>query len=50
MICPACGNEMAYSVLSHGFICLSQSCELELEMDQHDVELLLQPSQELVLA
>lgn len=34
MICPGCGstNEIAYSVISHGLICLSPNCGWEIEM------------------
>lgn len=34
MICPGCGslNEIAYSVISHGLICLSPGCGWEIEM------------------
>jgi len=50
MLCPACRSEMAFSVLTHGFVCLALECGIELEMDQHDVELLLQLADELVFA
>ena len=35
MICPGCGseNEMAYSVLSNGFVCLETNCGFEVEME-----------------
>jgi hypothetical protein len=35
MICPTCRheNEMAYSVLSHGFVCLERECGFEIEID-----------------
>jgi hypothetical protein len=43
MICPACKseNEMAYSALIHGFVCLEPQCSLELEMEQCDLAALL---------
>lgn len=43
MICPACNseNEMAYSILIHGFVCMESKCGLELEMEHIDVEKLL---------
>ena len=43
MICPACksDNEMAYSALIHGFVCLEPACGLELDMELVDVETLL---------
>lgn len=43
MICPACksDNEMAYSTLTHGFICLEPACGLELDMERVDVESIL---------
>jgi hypothetical protein len=50
MRCPACGSEMAYSVLGHGFICIERECGMELEMDEEDAELILQPADELVFA
>jgi hypothetical protein len=49
MRCPACGNEMAYSVLAHGFLCLAADCGIELDVDPCDVEEILQPAEELVL-
>ena len=50
MLCPACRSEMAYSILTHEFVCLVPQCGIELEMDPHDVELLLEPTDELVFA
>ena len=43
MICPACKseNEMAYSVLIHGFVCSEPNCGLELEMEHCDAEAIL---------
>ena len=43
MICPACKREieMAYSVLSHSFICSESDCGLEMEMDPADIETLI---------
>jgi hypothetical protein len=50
MTCPACRgeNEMAYSVLSHGFVCLEQECGFELEMDPSEAQLVLELEEELV--
>jgi hypothetical protein len=50
MICPACHteNEMAYSVLSHSFICLESACNFELEMEPVQAQLVLEPEEELV--
>ena len=50
MICPSCKgeNEMAYSVLSHGFICLEQECGFEVEMEPALAETVLAPEEELV--
>jgi hypothetical protein len=50
MICPACKNEneMAYSVLSNGFICLEPACGFELEMDAVQAREVLEPEEELV--
>ena len=50
MICPGCKceNEMAYSALSHGFVCLEADCGLELEMDPADAMQVLEFEDELV--
>ena len=49
MICPACANdEMAYSVLSNGFICLETGCNFEVEMDSVQAQQVLEPEEELV--
>jgi hypothetical protein len=50
MICPNCRseNEMAYSVLSRGMVCLDSDCSFELEMEPHDAEEILESAQELV--
>ena len=50
MICPGCnsGSEMAYSVLSNGFICLETGCSFELEMDLVQAQEVLEPEEELV--
>ena len=53
MICPACNskNEMAYSSISNGFICLEPNCGLEIEMGLSDAQLLIEcaePVEELV--
>jgi hypothetical protein len=40
MICPECGsaNEMAYSVLSNGMICVEPGCAFEIEMDRRQAQ------------
>lgn len=49
MICPACSNdEMAYSALSHGFICLESGCNFEVEMDGVQAQQVLEHEEELV--
>ena len=50
MICPGCGseNEMAYSVLSNGFICLESTCGFELEMEPFQAQEVLETAEELV--
>jgi hypothetical protein len=50
MTCPSCRseNEMAYSALSHGFICLDSTCGFELEMEPVQAQLVLEPEEELV--
>lgn len=50
MTCPACTceNEMAYSVLSNGFVCLEPRCGFELEMDPDQAHLALEPEEQLV--
>ena len=50
MTCPACrsGNEMAYSTLSHSFICLEHACGFELEMEPLEAQQVLEPEEELV--
>jgi len=50
MICPNCRseNEMAYSVLSHGMVCLDSDCGFEIEMEAHDAEEILESAEELV--
>ena len=52
MICPRCRaeNEMLFSALSQSFICDNQNCGFELELDPQDLEVLLQPQEELTLA
>ena len=46
MICPACKNEneMAFSALIQGFVCLEPQCGLEVEMEQMDLASLLTAS------
>ena len=50
MICPLCRseNEMAFSVLSHGFVCLEPACGFELEMEPVQAQHVLEPEEELV--
>ena len=50
MICPRCntGNDMAYSVLSNGLICLEAGCGFELEMDAVQAREILEPEEQLV--
>jgi len=50
MICPNCRseNEMAYSVISNGMVCLDSSCGFEVEMDASDAEEILESVEELV--
>lgn len=50
MTCPGCGtqNEMAYSVLSNGLICLDPDCGFELEMETNEAREILEPAEELV--
>ena len=52
MICPSCRNqnEMLFSALSMSFICEEEPCGLELSVDLHTAEVLLQPEVELTLA
>lgn len=50
MICPACcgENEMAYSALAHGFVCLDAACSFELEMEPVEAQEVLKGEEELV--
>jgi hypothetical protein len=52
MICPNCGseNEMVYSVISNGLICLEATCGFELEMDLFEAHQVLEPEEQLVCA
>ena len=52
MICPRCGseNEMAYSNLSNGLVCLEAGCDFELEMPVVEAQEILEPEGELVYA
>jgi hypothetical protein len=52
MKCPICRseNEMAYSVLSLGFVCLESDCGFELEMDPADARMIMDGVEELVYA
>jgi hypothetical protein len=50
MTCPSCGsgNQMAYSALSHAFVCLEAACGFELEMEPVQAQQVLEPEEELV--
>jgi hypothetical protein len=50
MICPVCchEDEMAYSALSHSFICMNPVCGFEVEMEPIEAQLVLEPEEELV--
>lgn len=50
MVCPRCGseNELAYSVISSGLVCLEPACGFELEMDFHEAHQVLEHEEELV--
>jgi hypothetical protein len=50
MICPGCRteSEMAYSVLSHGLVCLEPECGFELEMNSDEAHEILETEEELV--
>lgn len=50
MICPRCKgeNEMAYSVLSNGLLCLGPECGFELEMSPREAHQVLENEEELV--
>jgi hypothetical protein len=50
MICPNCRseNEMAYSVLSNGMVCLDSECGFEVEMDTTQAQDILETVEELV--
>ena len=41
---------MVFSVLSQGFLCQEADCGLEIELELRDIEVLLQPEEELVYA
>ena len=51
MICPLCArDEMAYSALSHTFICIDSDCEFELEVDPAEAqEILMEQTPEHIL-
>jgi hypothetical protein len=44
MICPGCSteNEMAYSVLSNGLICLEPGCGFEIELSCEEAQQILE--------
>jgi hypothetical protein len=50
MICPRCTNEneMAYSALSHSFVCLESVCGFEVEMEPVQAQQVLEHEEELV--
>jgi hypothetical protein len=50
MICPNCRseNEMAYSVLSQGMVCLDSECGFEVEMEAPQAQEVLETEEELV--
>ena len=50
MICPGCGseNEVAYSVLSNGLVCLEPGCSFELEIEPLVAHQVLETEEELV--
>ena len=50
MICPVCRseNEMAYSVLSFGFVCMESDCGFEVEVDPAEAQLVVATEEELV--
>jgi len=52
MKCPGCGseNEIAYSVISNGLICLESDCQFELEIDRNQARQILELERELVCA
>jgi hypothetical protein len=51
MICPGCHheNEMAYSVLSNGLVCLDPNCGFELEMSIEEAHQVMEPSVEVLV-
>lgn len=50
MTCPACASkyEMAYSTLSHSFVCLEPACGFEFEVEPEIAQQVLEPEEELV--
>ena len=50
MICPVCGteNELAYSVISNGLVCLEPNCGFELEIEPLEARQVLETEEELV--
>jgi len=50
MICPGCRSEgdMAYSVISNGFICMESGCGFELEMEPVQAQQVLEHEEQLV--
>ena len=52
MICPGCGteNQMAYSMISNGLICLEAGCGFEIEMPLQEAQEVIEMTPELVYA
>jgi hypothetical protein len=50
MICPNCRseNELAYSVISNGLVCMEESCNFELEIEPFEAHQILETEEELV--
>jgi hypothetical protein len=50
MICPECGseNELAYSVISNGLICMEHGCDFEMEIEPFEARQMLETEEELV--
>ena len=52
MTCPSCRSEkeMLFLVLCLSFVCQEAHCGLEIQMDSHDAEVILQPKENLTFA
>ena len=50
MVCPECKseNEMAYSVLSNGLVCLEPGCDFEMAVGALEAHQVLETEEELV--